>query len=43
MYFTLKDKNSKLSAVMFNGNNKHLTFDPKDGQEVIVEGKITVY
>ncbi|SDN62959.1 Exodeoxyribonuclease VII large subunit [Bacillus sp. OK048] len=43
MYFTLKDKNSKLSAVMFSGKNKHLTFDPKDGQEVIVEGKITVY
>lgn len=42
-YFSLKDKESQISAVMFRGLNSKLRFRPKDGLEVLVRGKITVY
>ncbi len=43
MYFTLKDTGAELSAVMFRGNNQYLTFSPKDGLDVQVTGRITVF
>ena len=43
MYFTLKDENSQLSAIMFQTNTKTLKFEPKDGMKVLVSGKVTVY
>ncbi len=42
-YFTLKDENSRLAAVMFSFNNKNLKFVPNDGMKVLVSGKIDVY
>lgn len=42
-YFSLKDSASQISAVMFRGSNSRLRFKPKDGLEVLVRGKITVY
>ena len=42
-YFSLKDKDAQISAVMFRGYNSQLRFKPEDGMEVIVRGKITVY
>ena len=42
-YFTLKDENSRLNAVMFSFNNKNLKFVPNDGMKVLVTGKIDVY
>lgn len=42
-YFSLKDSGSQISAVMFRGSNSRLNFRPKDGMEVIVRGKVTVY
>ena len=42
-YFTLKDQNSQISAVMWNSKKKNLKFEPKDGMNVIVHGKIEVY
>ena len=42
-YFTLKDENSRLAAVMFAFNNKNLKFVPNDGMKVLVTGKIDVY
>lgn len=42
-YFSLKDKDAQISAVMFRGYNGQLRFKPEDGMEVIVRGKITVY
>lgn len=42
-YFSLKDKDAQISAVMFRGYNAQLRFKPEDGMEVIVRGKITVY
>ena len=43
MYFTLKDKYSELKAVMFKGNNSTLPFSPKNGDDVILQGKLSVY
>ena len=42
LYFSLKDETSKINAVMFN-YNKYLTFNPKDGDSVLVHGRISVY
>lgn len=42
-YFTLKDENSRIAAVMFSFNNKSLKFVPYDGMKVLVTGKIDVY
>ena len=43
IYFTLKDDGGALSAVMFAGNARKLSFAPKDGMKVSVYGGITVY
>ncbi len=43
MYFTLKDSNSALKCVMFKGYRQTLTFKAADGDNVIVNGDITVY
>ena len=42
-YFTLKDKKSQISAVMFKGSKRFLKFEPKNGMKVIVKGKVEVY
>lgn len=42
-YFTLKDANAQLRAVMFAGVARGLRFEVKDGQEVLVYGKVSVY
>jgi len=42
-YFTLKDSQSQVSAVMFRGQNSRINFRPKDGLEVLVKGRVTVY
>lgn len=43
LYFTLKDEESRINAVMFSFNAGSLNFTPKDGDEVLVDGKISVY
>ena len=43
LYFTLKDENSRLNAVMFQGNTKALNFKPEDGMNVLVTGRISAY
>jgi exodeoxyribonuclease VII large subunit len=43
MYFTLKDAEAQIRAVMFRGNNRLLKFQPKDGLAVLVFGTVTVY
>ncbi len=42
-YFTLKDENSRIAAVMFNFNASKVTFEPEDGMKVLVSGHISVY
>lgn len=43
LYFTLKDENSRLAAVMFSASAVNLKFTPVDGMKVLVSGRITVY
>ena len=43
IYFTLKDNESALSAVMFRGNASKLKFRLEEGMKVIVDGAITLY
>ena len=43
MYFTLKDENSQLKAVMFSSYSGRLKFKPEDGMRVICRGRISVY
>lgn len=42
-YFTLKDEQAQISAVMFSSHAGKVKFVPKDGMTVKVEGKVTVY
>ncbi|PGZ96413.1 exodeoxyribonuclease VII large subunit [Bacillus pseudomycoides] len=43
MYFTLKDENARIAAVMFASHNRNMKFRPEDGMTVLVKGKISVY
>ncbi len=43
IYFTLKDGVGAISAVMFAGNRRGLTFAMKEGDKVVVTGSIEVY
>lgn len=42
-YFSLKDQNSVLKAVMFKTSNRRLRFMPQDGMRVVVSGRISVF
>ena len=42
-YFTLKDANSQISAVMFRAQAGSLKFKPEDGLSIIGLGRISVY
>ena len=42
MYFTLKDENARIAAVMF-AYNRNIKFKPENGMKVLVKGKISVY
>lgn len=43
MYFTLKDENSQIKAVMYSFNASRLKFIPEDGMSVICRGRISLY
>ncbi len=43
LYFSLKDESGALSCVMFAGQRKGLSFSMRDGQRVIVLGRVSVY
>ncbi|MAV75464.1 MAG: exodeoxyribonuclease VII large subunit [Cellvibrionales bacterium] len=42
-YFTLKDKQSQLRCAMFKFQNKTVRFQPEDGQQVQLKGKLSLY
>ncbi len=42
-YFTLKDENSRINAIMFASSTRNLKFTPEDGMKVLVTGKISVF
>lgn len=43
LYFTLKDEDGQLKAVMFRFQTGKLMFRPEDGMKVIVHGRLSVY
>lgn len=43
IYFAIKDKTSKLNCVMFREYGENLKFVPKEGDKVVVKGRISVY
>lgn len=43
LYFTLKDKESQLSAVLFRGSASGLSRLPKEGDQVIAKGELSLY
>jgi exodeoxyribonuclease VII large subunit len=43
LYFTLKDGESQLPAVLFRRQAQLLRFRPEDGLEVLLRGKVSVY
>ena len=43
LYFTLKDDKSRILAVMFKSSAIKLNFIPKDGSNVLVVGRISLY
>lgn len=43
LYFTLKDREAQIKAVLFKGQQRYLTAPLEDGQQVICRGRISVY
>lgn len=43
LYFSLKDENSKINCIMFKTYASNLKFKPKDGESVVIKGKVSVY
>lgn len=43
LYFSLKDAGAQVSAVMFRGNAGSLDRMPKEGDQVIAEGELSLY
>ena len=42
-YFSIKDQNAAVKGAMFASSAYRLTFVPKDGMQVLVHGKISLY
>ena len=43
LYFTLKDGDSQIRAVMFKSQARLLRFRPEDGMQVVLRGRATIY
>ena len=43
VYFTLKDRDAQIKAVMFRSAVRYLKFKPEDGMHVVVRGQLGVY
>lgn len=42
-YLSLKDKKSQVRCAMFKGNNRRVRIAPKNGQQVLVKAKVSLY
>lgn len=42
-YFTLKDQKSQVRCAMFAGRNRLVRFSPKNGDQLIVRGQLSIY
>ncbi len=43
LYFTLKDENSKVAAIMFSSYAKQLDFSIENGMQVFIQASVSVY
>ena len=43
LYFTLKDRESQIRAVMFRSQARLLRFRPENGMQIVLRGRVTVY
>ncbi len=43
IYFTLKDKDAQISSVLFKGSYRSLSRLPKEGDQIIATGEVSVY
>ena len=43
VYFTLKEDSHQISVAIFRNSASRLKFLPKDGEEVIVQGQLSLY
>jgi len=43
LYFTLKDQNAQIRAVMFRSSARLLRFRPENGMQIVLRGRVTVY
>ena len=43
LYFTLKDENASISGIMFSRDAEKLIFSPKEGDHVLIQGRISLY
>ena len=42
-YFNLRDSDATISCAMFRGANRHVSWRPREGQQVLVFGRVGVY
>ena len=42
-YFTLKDEKAQIKCAMFRNQNRSVGFEVKNGQQVVLYGKVTLY
>ena len=43
IYFSLKDHSAQVSCAMFKGRNRSLTFQPENGNQVLLRAKVSLY
>ncbi|MBS3825402.1 exodeoxyribonuclease VII large subunit [Candidatus Bipolaricaulota bacterium] len=43
LYFTLKEEDAEIDAVMFAGDKARIDFEPEDGMALLVKATLTVY
>ena len=42
-YFSIKDENSKINAIMFKTKASTIKFTPVDGMKVLISGRVSIY
>ncbi|WP_440055271.1 exodeoxyribonuclease VII large subunit [Pseudoalteromonas sp. T1lg65] len=42
-YFSLKDDKAQVKAAMWRGNNRYCQYQPKNGDQVVVQARVSVY
>ena len=43
IYFTLKDEDGAIRCAMFRNQNARLNFDPKNGDQCVLKGQVSLY